>query len=139
MLWRQNGLVLGAPARDTAVAGREKSVRVIRVIRLMLFAALAVVVAQPALAASANVYRGGAYYRALLLRAPPGYWLGGTVWTPLAPIVYPPRAAGAPTQPSSQPVTRRVPEPYVAAAHRAPPSGPLWVKTAKGFRLESTP
>ena len=35
------------------------------------------------------------------------------------------------------PVTKRVPDAYLAVARSEAPSGPLWVKTARGFRLDA--
>jgi hypothetical protein len=104
-------------------------------------AALAAAVAVPASAApapSANVFRTGAYYRALLLSpGRPAYWAGGTVWVPLVParprVAQPTAVGGAVAQ------WRRVPDAYIGAALASPPEGPLWVKTDTGFRLEAGP
>ena len=109
---------------------------------LALVAAAVVLADAPALAQSANGFRTGAFYRALL-RSPakPAYWAGGTVWVPLAPILSPPRAAAAPVTPvppKPAPVTKRVPDAYLAAARSDAPNGPAWVKTVRGFRLETT-
>ena len=112
------------------------------VVGVVLVALGASVSAEPAAAQRnpATVYRGPAFYRALLLTRPPAYWMGGTVWTPLAPYVYPPLPALARPAPRvlarPQPVTKRVPDEYLAAALAAQHDGPLWVKTARGFRLD---
>jgi hypothetical protein len=92
--------------------------------------------------ASPTVYRSGAFWRALLLRKPPPYWMGGTVWVPLAPYIQPKptpvvhRPEPPPRPPG--PVWRRIPDAYLAAARASPPAGPLWLKTKHGFRLEET-
>ncbi len=83
-------------------------------------------------------FRSGAFYRALLLRHPPPFWVGGTLFVPRRPLVQPaPRVARpAPAKPP-QPQWRRVPAAYLAAARSARHPGPLWVKTAQGFRLDT--
>ena len=96
--------------------------------------------AQPAAAAgtSATAYRGAAYYRALLATRPPPYWNGGGVWPPANVVVHTPGPAVA-TRPAPRPAppkTLRVPDGFLEAARNATSSGPLWVKTERGFRLE---
>lgn len=83
-------------------------------------------------------FHTGAFYRALLLRRPPPFWMDGTVFVARRSFVQPqPRIARpAPPKPP-QPQWRRVPAAYLAAARSAHRSGPLWVKTAQGFRLDS--
>lgn len=89
---------------------------------------------------SATAYHSAAFYRALLLYHPPRYWFGGTVFAPFVagrPVVVaspPPRP-----KPPTPPKTLRVPDKYLEAALNAPHPGPLWVKTARGFRLAEGP
>jgi hypothetical protein len=108
---------------------------------LAAVASLAIGSAVPAEAAGArpNVFHTGAYYRALLLTRPPPYWMGGTVWVPLAPLLQPIivviQVVEPPSPPPPGPVWRRVPDAYLPFALYAPQRGPLWQKTANGFRL----
>jgi hypothetical protein len=92
---------------------------------------------------AATGYRPAAFYRALLLRHPPRYWFGGTVFTPLAPVLAARQGVVTPSSPQPQrrppPKTLRVPAQYLEAALHAPHTGPLWVKTARGFRLDESP
>ena len=88
---------------------------------------------------SPTVYRSGAFWRALLLTKPPPYWMGGTVFVPLAPFVRPePVVHSLEPPPPLRPIWKRIPDVYIAAAYARPPAGPLWVKTRHGFRLEGT-
>jgi hypothetical protein len=92
-------------------------------------------------------YHGGAYYRALLLSQPPPYWNGGTVWPPANVYVYTPMPPDSVRRvpPRSLPHTTaslkvlRVPDAYVEAAHGEKYTGPLWIKTTDGFRLDTSP
>jgi len=92
---------------------------------------------------SAAGYHGAAFYQFLLTRHPPPFWTGGTVWPPANVYVYgaepediqsPPPPAPIPEPP--KPVTRRIPDAYLAAAHDAQYAEALWVKTAGGWRRD---
>ena len=92
---------------------------------------------------SATAYHSAAFYRALLLCHPPAYWAGGTMFVPLAPFLASRPVAVAlrppPPRPPALPITLRVPGRYLEMARQEPHPGPLWVKTARGFRLDDSP
>lgn len=102
--------------------------------------------------ASATAFFPTSFYRGLLARNPvplgklPPYWFAAGGWpAPLytyvqqrlldaQPAPPPPRAPSLSLSPSS-PKTVRVPAAYLELARANAPTGPMWVKTERGFRL----